>query len=370
MTRSTRWGIVLALSAALALTPLVVRVLPVGGSDAEGSAAALLARMRASWARPYAGYVESTGTLILPVSDRFESVASLLGGRTELRVWWRASDDWRADTLSATGEHSIRTSRDGVWVWDFEGNRVSRLGPPPVGAVRLPESSDTVPPALAARMLGGARPEEVSTLPSRRVAGRAADGLRLRPGDPLSSIRAVDVWADRASGIPVLVEVFGRTAGAAALSSTFLDFTATTPSATDTAFTPAPGSRFRAGSRLDVLGIVRQFSPAIPPEALLGMPRTTPPTGLDPIGQYGRGVTQALVAALPPGVAHSLRIRLEGAPGVRRLPEGLVLSVGPVGLLLTQPGLTGQDWLLTGTLTPAALERAATELTASPGVAR
>ena len=366
MTRSTRWVIVITLSAALALAPVVVRGLPVLG--AEGSAPGLLERMRASWSSPYAGYVESTGSLALPVSDRFDAVASLLGGRTQLRVWWRSSDDWRADTLGATGEHSIRTSSDGVWAWDFEGNRVTHSPPVPGGEVRLPQDADALPPALAARMLSGARSDEISTLPSRRVAGRAADGLRRVPSEPLSSIARVDVWADRASGIPVLVEVFGKTPGVASLSTTFLDFTDTKPPAVDTAFTPPPGSRLGAGGRRDAVGIVRRFSPATPPETLLGMRRTASPAGLDAFGQYGRGVTQAIVAALPRRLARSLTTELEAA-GVTRLPEGLMVAVGPVGLLLTDPGPGGESWLVAGTLTPEGLARAATELATTRGAA-
>jgi hypothetical protein len=219
-------------------------------------------------------------------------------------------------------------------------------------------------------MLGSARPGEVSTLPPRRVAGRAADGLRLRPSEPLSSIGRVDVWADRASGIPVLVEVFGKTPGVAALSSTFLDFTAARPSAQDTAFRPPPGSRLGSGSRFDVVEVVRQFSPAVPPGSLLGMPRTPSPTGLDAIGEYGRGVTQVFAAALPPRLARSLRNQLQTAVGVSRLPEGLMVVVGPVGLLLTDPEPTGQNWLVTGTVTPEGLARAATELATSRGATR
>jgi hypothetical protein len=366
-----RWAVVVAVSAALALTPLVVRVLPVPGARAEGSAVALLQRMRASWASPYSGYVESTGSLALPVSDQFDAVASLLGGRTQLRVWWRASDDWRADTLSASGEHSIRTSPDGVWIWDFEGNRVTHQSLPPAGEVRLPQDADALPPALAARLLSGAHPDELSTLPSRHVAGRAADGLRLRPSEPLSSIARVDVWADRASGIPVVVEVFGKAPGVAAMSSTFLDFSPAAPSVQDTDFKPPPGSRLATGSRFDVVGIVRQFARAAPPDTVLGMPRTASPEGLDAIGQYGRGVTQALVAALPPRLARSLRGQLEVAVGVTHLPQGLMVVVGPVGLLLTDPQQgAGEDWLVTGTLSAEGLSRAATELASLPGAAR
>lgn len=367
MTRSLRWAIVVTAVVALAATPLVVRALPVTGQRSEPSATALLERMRTSWSRPYAGYVESTGSLALPVSEQFASAAALLGGRTQLRVWWRAADDWRADTLSPTGERSTRTAPDGVWVWDFEDNQVTRTAPEVAGEVRLPEDTDALPPQLAKRLLSGARAGEVTALAPRRVAGRAADGLRLRPDAPLSSIEHVDVWADRASGIPVLVEVFGRTATVPALASTFLDFTAATPSARDTTFTPPAGSRVRTGFRFDVVGIVRQFAPAEPPATLLGLPRAPSPSGLGAIGQYGQGVTEAVVAALPPRLARSLRDQLRVASGVTQLPEGLAVTVGPVGLLLTDAGPTGQDWLVTGTVTSAGLARAATELARAPG---
>jgi hypothetical protein len=166
----------------------------------------------------------------------------------------------------------------------------------------------------------------------------------------------------------VLVEVFGRSSGVPALSTTFLDFTAREPAASATAFHPPPGSRIRTGSRFDAVGIVRQFSPATPPPTLLGMPDTQSLTGLDSVGQYGRGVTQAVVKALSPQLAGSVRRQLQVAAGVRQLPEGLLITVGPVGLLLTDPGRTGQDWLVTGTLTAEGLAQAAGELARAQGV--
>lgn len=366
MTRSLRWAIVVTAVLALVVTPRVVRALPVPGAHDDTSAASLLQRMRASWSHPYAGYVESAGALALPASAQFESVAALLGARTQLRVWWRAADDWRVDTLSPTGEQSTRTSPSAVWVWDFEDNRVTRTVAERPGEVRLPRDADILPPQLAARLLADASPAEVSRLAAVRVAGRVADGLRLRPSAALSSIGRVDVWADRASGVPVRVDVFGRTAAVPAMSSTFLDFAATAPPVTDIQFQPPPGSRLRTGTRPDVVGIVRRFAPAEPPEELLGMPRTAAPVGLEAVGQYGHGVTQLVVAALPPRLARSLRSQLRLATGVAALPEGLEVAAGPVALLLTERAATGQDWLLTGTVTPEGLVRAATELAASP----
>lgn len=367
MTRSSRWAVVVTAVVVLAATPLLVRALPVAGAPPTSSAGALLERMRAAWAGPYAGYVESSGSLALPVSDQLDEVASLLGGRTQLRVWWRAADDWRADALSPTGEHSTRTEPDGVWTWDFEDNRVTRTTPAVPGDLRLPQAADALPPQLAARLLSGARATEVSSLPARRVAGRAADGLRLVPDEPLTSIGHVDVWADRVSGIPVRVEVFGRAPGVAALSSTFLDFTPRRPSEQETAFTPPPGSRLRTGTRFDVVEIAGRFATVPPPESLLGLARARVASGLPGIGQYGSGVTRVVVSALPPRLARSLRAQLRVATGATQLPEGWSVSVGPVAVLLTDEGPTGQDWLVTGTVTPAGLAAAARELAATRG---
>ncbi|MEP6798901.1 MAG: hypothetical protein ABI890_12165 [Lapillicoccus sp.] len=370
MTRSWRWAIVAAVVAFLVALPLIVRSLPVGsasGSASSGSAGNLLARILASAPHPYAGYAESTGTLALPTAGQLTDIATLLGGRTQVRTWWRSADDWRYDTVTPAGELSSRTSPAGTQVFDFEDTDVAVTAPDVNGAVRLPRVSDTLPPLLAARLLSGATPAQVTTLPSRRVAGRPADGLRMRPGDPLSSIDRVDVWADRASGVPLLVEVYARNSTAAAMSSTFLDFTDDEPAEAVVAFTPPPGSRVFTRQRLDLVGAVARTRSAPLPGTLLDYPRVTPQPGLEGIGQYGSGVTQLAVGVLPDRVASSLRDQLKVAANVTTLPEGIALSVGPVGLLVTDPQVTGQTLLLSGTLTPQGLALAATELRAATG---
>jgi hypothetical protein len=119
-----------------------------------------------------------------------------------------------------------------------------------------------------------------------------------------------------------------------------------------------------------VVELVRRFGSATPPDTLLGMPRAPSAAAGEPFGQYGRGVTQALVAALPRRLAGSLTRQLEAAAGVTRLPEGLVVAVGPVGVLLTVPGPAGENWLVAGTITREGLARAATELAGTRGTAR
>lgn len=360
MNRWARWVVAAVVALLFVATPIVVRVLPVGGSPAVP--AGLLDRMRAAWSAPYAGYAETTGSLALPAADQLDAVSNLLSNRTQMRVWWRSSDDWRVDVLSVSGEHSTRTTASSVSVWEYEDNRVVRSPPNPAGTVRLPQDYDTLPPALSARMLGDADPSEVVALPGRRVAGRDADGLRLTPADPLSSIGQVDVWADRASGIPLLVEVFARGAAIAAMSATFLDFTDAPALASDTAFTPPPGARVRTFPRTDLVGDAGRLRGVTPPAQLLGFPRTPPIAGTEGIGQYGHGVTQVVVGVLPDNVASSLRDQLALAAGVSTGPQGTVIAIGPVGLLLTTPLGSGRSWLISGTVTTQGLTQAATEL--------
>jgi hypothetical protein len=347
-----------AVVAVLVALPFVVRYAPVPVSDA--TPAALLARIQASAARPYAGYAESTGSLALPTTDQLDDVSSLLSGRIQVRVWWRSAADWRADTITPAGERSTRTTASGSLAWDYEDNRVVTSTPEPDGTIRLPRDTDTLPPQLAARMLSDARPDEILALPARRVAGRPTEGLSLRPSDPLSSVGRVDVWADAASGIPVLVEVFGRTGDVAAMASTFLDFTDAAPTAGDLAFVVPPGVRVRPTPRSDLVRDVARSGGPLPPQTLLGFPRSSPAAGAT-IGEYGRGVTQVTVGALPDRLAGSLREQLRLGTGARETPEGVVVGVGPVGLLLTT-SRAGFAWLVAGTVTADGLARAATEL--------
>ncbi|MFL6152358.1 MAG: hypothetical protein ACJ72B_08250 [Ornithinibacter sp.] len=358
MGRLWRWLVVLAVVATLAALPLVVPHLPLGRPT---EAAALLTRMRASADRPYAGYAESSGSLDLPASDVLDDVSMLLGGRTQVRVWWRAADDWRVDTLTPTGEHDQYAVHIGTATWDSEDNRMS-YGEADLGRVRFPRSRDVVPPELAARLLGAATAERLTALPPRLVAGGVAEGLRFRPDDPLGSIERVDVWSDGDSGIPVRVDVYGRGAQVAAMSSTFLDFSTATPDPSTTRFVPPTGSRLGRGRSFDLVRAVgRAPAPALP-QHLLGYSRLPTTPGLEGVAQYGRGTTQFAVGVLPERAARSLRQQLSFAVGSSALPEGVALSVGPLALLLTDPAVTGRSMLLAGTLTREGLAMAAAGL--------
>ena len=192
MTPVRRWCIV-ALGLALVVgTPLTLRALP--AQDQDVSATTLLARVDASSGHPYSGYAESLGTLELPVADRFTDVGALFGERTRMRVWWQSPEEWRVDKLLATGETDLFHGRGGdTTTWDYEKNDVTHYRDP---SIRLPRTSDLLPPEVVRRLLSDVSPDELSRLAPRHVAGRDALGLRLAPAAPQSSIDHVDIWVD------------------------------------------------------------------------------------------------------------------------------------------------------------------------------
>ena len=97
-------------------------------------------------------------------------------------------------------------------------------------------------PALARRLLGFASPaEHLSRLPSRRVAGVDAAGLRLVPADPGTTIGAIDIWADPRTGLPVEVAVTAAGRASRCWSASFLELNETVPSLDTVTPHPAPG---------------------------------------------------------------------------------------------------------------------------------
>ncbi len=89
-------------------------------------------------------------------------------------------------------------------------------------AARAP--SDLLPPDLARRLLALAGTDPVTALPSRRIAGRDAAGLRVTPTDPQTTVGSVDIWADPTTALPLRVEVAGRT-GPPLLTTELLEVT-------------------------------------------------------------------------------------------------------------------------------------------------
>lgn len=364
MTTVRRWLAVLAATAVLAGLPAVVAALPARSSDL--SAAELLRRINASASQSYSGYAEATGGLALPVTDRFGSVADLFGGRTQLRVWYRSSSDWRVDAISFAGESGIYHDEYGDWHWNYESNTVDRTGSPVPPQVRLPTEADLLPPELGRRLLSQAQPREASRIGSARVAGRSAPGLRITPDQPASSIAHVDVWADQATGLPLRVQVRGKQSGTPALASSFLDFSAAEPSAAVTEFVPPMEANLSSRASRDLVTAIDQRGGVVPPARLAGLERNERLPGLGSVGIYGRGMTELLAVPLPNRVAYSLSQELREATGADPDEPLLYLTIGPLTLLLSSPTQPDAAWLLIGTVTAPTLATAAAELPEHP----
>jgi hypothetical protein len=354
-----RWAVVVGGVAVLAALPAAIGALPLHQSDI--GADQLLVRIRGSADAPYQGYAESTGGLALPVTRQFRDVANLFGETTQLRAWYRGPRDWRVDTITAAGESDVHAGAAGTWTWDYESNRAtwtSGVRPPDA---RLPIAADLLPTDLARRLLSEASAGQVHRLPAKRIAGRSAPGLRLIPHEPGSTIDQVDVWADEGTGLPLRVDVHGS--GTTVVSTRFLDFSTRRPPGSDTAFVPPPTAHIQTLDAPDIAAEINQFGEITPPPSLAGLARNPALPALGAIGVYGSGVTERAAVPLPDEVAFSLYRQLQDTATTGKY--GLTLLVGPLSTLLTDANVSGGSWLLTGTVTPELLSRAASEL-ASP----
>lgn len=358
MRRHWRWALVAAGLVALVALPFLVAALPAGRSSID--ARTLFRRIVASVDVPYAGYVRATGSLALPVSTGAFSVNDLLGGTTQLRVWWRSPADWRVDSIDASGETDLHHDVGGTWAWDYEANSARRSIESASAQVRLPRTDDLVPGDLARRLLSEADGGGATRLPNARVAGHDAAGLRLRVADPRSTIRHIDVWALPSSGLPLRVAVYGADARPVVTTSVY-DLDTSRPSSATTAFRPPPGAQAQVGRPSDIVAVIDQFGRSEPPSRVAGLARRTSLT-LGAVGVYGRGVTLLAAIPLSSRLAGTVVPQLRSVPGMVEDGAGIAVGVGPVNVQLSPPTGFGARWLLVGTVTAATLRAAAPAL--------
>ena len=360
MTAARRWGIVAAGLVLLVATPFLVAAWPV--PQADTTAAEVLARVHASQDVAFTGRVEVEGHVGIPHEEAQESLAQLLGGRTEVRVWWADPDTWRTATIRPTGETDIYHragpgGRGESLRWVYESKRVTTYADPPV---RLPLAGDLLPHVLARHVLDGVRADELTRLPDRRIAGRTALGLRLTPADVESSLASVDVHADAATGLPLSVVLHGRDRTDPAVTTVFTDVSFGAPSPEALRFDPPADASLHTDDLIDLAAAADRYAELSAPPTLLGFDRRT---SADAVGLYGRGPTVVLAVPLWERYSEHLRTQLGRRPGVQHLPEGELLSTGPLTLLLGQRR-DGRAWLVAGTITSDAAVAAVEELEA------
>jgi hypothetical protein len=359
-----RWSLVAGGVAMLCALPALLGALPAPRSSVDP--ATLRERIQASARQPYQGFVATEGRIGLPDLPDLGTVGALLGGGTRVRAWYAGPRSWRVATLDQTGERDVYQTADGVYLWDFERNVLTHLTG--VLRARLPWAADLTPPELARRLLDRASPDDrISVLPARRIAGRAAAGVRTVPTDPASTVGRLDIWADPDTGLPLEVEIAGRGQADPLFSTRFLDVDLAAPSAA--LLTP---------SRPDGIGFVRteldaglaldRVAPALLRSRLAGRDRLGGPGGVSGVGAYGAGWSTFVVVRLPGRAGgRTLRAIEEAGGAAAAVPGAEAYELGNSllnTLVVRSPGSrqTRRTYLLAGLVTPVLLRQAATEL--------
>lgn len=364
-----RWLVVAAGTAVLVSLPGLIAALPV--SVAAVPVRQLYARMAASAGQPYHGFALSSGTAGLPTLPQLADAIALLNGETQLRVWYGGPDRWRVDQVGVGTERDLYQQPDGQTLWDFGTDQLTSI----VGAqpVRLPRGADLVPPDLARRIIAlvGPDPAGLAPLPARSVAGIAADGLRLTPDDPLTTVGRVDFWADPTTGLPLQVEISGRGAGAPILVSRFLDLDLSPPDpATLVPPTGGPDTAHVVTRGSDIAQAFRTLRLGPLPTTLGGDQRTDDPATSVGVGVYGTGLTSFLVIPVPRQVGIDAFNQVEKAGGrLVTLPAGagVVVATPLITLMVMDSDPARRRYLLIGFVAPSVLQRAGADLSTFVG---
>jgi hypothetical protein len=243
---------------------------------------------------------------------------------------------------------------------------------------------------LARRILQAAGPDDaVGAIPSRRVAGITAAGLRLVPGDPRTTVAAVDIWADPATGLPLRVQLTGKGARAPVLVTEFLDVEQTTPDADVLSPAVPDTAGLTVASGEEVASAVGQVAPVLLPSSLAGRAavRQTAIGVVPGIGVYGEGLSAFVVLALPGRVGNDALETARRAGGTPldstigsvdytdgngntfslSVHEGYELRADVLTAVLVRPLVPDErgrrrTYLLAGLVDPELLRQAASEL--------
>ena len=357
MVPAVRWLLVAVVAVGLAAAPAIGRAIPPKGSDV--GATTLAHRIRAADDRGWSGEVRLAGSAGRP--DQHLGLLLAWPGSSASAPTSGSGGGVRP-TGASTGcvaPVSPTSSVDGGLVvrWNYEGNRVSFT---PYSSIRLPDDADVVPVALAHRMLAGATADELSRLPSRRIAGHSAAGLRLVPSDPRSTITQGRHLGRRRHRTPAAVDVYGIGKSRPVLSTRLISVNLTKPTAKQANFALSSGLDFSRGVALDDAAGANAFAPFVPPARVVRLPRLGDALDFGAVGVYGRGPTAILAIPLRDFVARGLRTELRKSTSSRDEGTRIALEIGPISVLLAD--VAGGHFLIAGTVTPATLLAASKDL--------
>jgi hypothetical protein len=351
-----RWAIVLAVVVVLCAVPVIVNAWPARAADVP--LATLRQRIAASAGQAYQGYAQSSGLLPLPSLPNLEQVSALVSTTTEMRTWYAGRDRWRVDVINGGSERDTYQTRDAQYVWDYGDNRLSRIvGDQPI---RLPVAADVTPPQLVRRLLGIARGDRFEALPGKRIAGREAAGLRIRPATADTTVDHVDVWADPGTGLPLQASITAKGGTRPVFITRFLEIHLSTPDP-GTVTPPAPNGTmsYTTTSAPDILSFVNRRRFVFLPDTLGGQPRSD--SIVSAAGVYGTGLAQFVVAALPGRFGSQAFDQVQKFGLTVDVPRGEA-SLITTGLLNVLVVRTDRTYLVAGLVKPAVLKSVAADL--------
>ncbi len=348
--RNRRWFVVAGLTAAAAAVPVVS--LPASGSTTD--AARLRGLMLGSDGIAHQGYAESVGRLAVPELPKLASVTSMLTGTTQMRTWYNGRDQFRFDVLNTANERDVYRFEGAEYVWDYGEGTLTAV---PELPIRLPRAGDLLPPDLARRILAAAPGDPVHGIPSKRVAGVSAAGLRLEPADRDTTIGFVDFWADE-SGVPLQVEVTAKGGSSPVIMARFLEFSLGSP-----VMTPPENAPFEVGNEPDISPILASLGLTTPPLQLAG--RELHDLVLPGIGVYGYGLSSFVVIQLPRDIANSA-IDAATKAGAKTAENTVSLDIPPLSLVVVRAARSRRTYLLAGLVSGQVLAQAGAELSVLP----
>ncbi|TQS19397.1 LolA family protein [Microbispora hainanensis] len=397
--RAVRWGVPVAAVAVVAAavgTGPVIAAVRSEPSLPDRTAEQLLADVARTWQTgrmpQMSGTIVETASLGLPSLPGLSgssggpgpsggaSMASLLSGSHQLKIWYAGEDRFRLMLPGEMSETDVVANGGTVWLWDSAANTATRLTVPAGSAgghgghdapfpMRSGAASPFATPDQAARQALEAAGTDtaISVGDDVTVAGRAAYQIVLTPKSADSLIRDVRVALDGEKLIPLRVQVYTKGAAEPAFEVGFESLSFTAPAAENFSFTPPAGAKVEEGTATppadhrpeavaeahdrgrvvgsgwdSVLVTSLPDAPAQKPDA----PAQKPDAPAEKQDGKERGGLD--VAALLDG--------LKGAatPVSGEWGSGRLLSTKVVSILITDDGR-----LLAGAVTPEALYRAA-----------
>lgn len=260
--RSLRWlpaGIapVVVLGAVIAM-PLSAGAAPTLPTKTPQQVLDLVAKSAS--VKALSGTVSQSSDLGLPAlpttgagSDSQAATAlNLLTGSHTFRVFASGSSDRRVQVLDSSAERDVVQHGSSVWTYDSAKNEADHVT---IDASKLPTRREhsgsehngamgTVTPDQAAEQLLTklAPTSTVTTDANARVAGRDSYVLKVVPKTTATTVGAVEVAVDAATGLPLRVQVVPRGTTSPAVSIGYTAISYATPAASTFRFTPPKGA--------------------------------------------------------------------------------------------------------------------------------